>query len=307
MLENDANDTMYTRKGEIMNQILAYADNLEYLFEQGTSMLVHSVYKHTINLISGNQMIALTPRQSILTPLSIQLDLSDYQFAKLAIKQNDEVKFNTMGLQIQGQEFSLLLALGYYLNIRNFSKVSLEDACEIQRLLATTLFKQAAKGELVQAAMYVLFTHSIEFSLQQTFFASSLKEFLRAETEESLIQILTNFIGAGEGLTPAGDDFITGVIASNSLLPWISSDGEEILTKEIVLKSNKTTLISQHYLLHATQGRFNKLVVEFMDLCRTNLDIVPVLNEIRAIGHSSGTDFLLGVYFGLKRGGIESC
>lgn len=298
---------MYTRKGEVMNQILSYADNLEFLFEQGASMCVHSVYKHTINLISGNHLIALTPRQSVMTPLTIQLDLSDYQFAKLKVAVNDEVKFNTKGLQIVGQQFHRLLALGYYLNIRNFSEISLANACEVQRLLATSLFKQAVKGELVQAAMHVLLEHPVHSNRQIAFFVTSLNHFLKVETEDQLIEGLTRFIGAGEGLTPAGDDFITGVIASNSLLHWMSEHAEKKLYEEIIKNAPKTTLVSQHYLVHATQGRFNKLVVEFMDLCRTNLDIVPVLNEIRAIGHSSGTDFLLGVYFGLKRGGIESC
>ncbi len=116
---------------------------------------------------------------------------------------------------------------------------------------------------------------------------------------------VTLLLGLGEGLTPSGDDFLSGFILGlrifslsfNIFFYEFSSLSQTILT----LAKNLTNKISYHFLEEAyagLAGRFVRVMVNNLftyDITTLETSILQVIK----IGHSSGADFLTGFYFSL--------
>ena len=119
------------------------------------------------------------------------------------------------------------------------------------------------------------------------------------------ITVIRKIIGLGQGLTPSGDDFITGFLA------FIHLNGDSLLPGSMIRSINSfiemevhnlTTTVSAAYLTSASQGEFSRSLYEFThSLAVGNHDLVrdKTYNLISA-GSSSGIDTILGVLFALK-------
>lgn len=104
---------------------------------------------------------------------------------------------------------------------------------------------------------------------------------------------LAGFIGAGEGLTPAFDDFLTGMLFVDrfTLINRINMPDDFFANI-----SRRTTVQSLQQLGFAANGklslRFESFIGEFMSRNLKSADIVKIIN----CGHSSGTDILCGIW-----------
>ncbi len=107
--------------------------------------------------------------------------------------------------------------------------------------------------------------------------------------------------GLGNGLTPAGDDFLMGVIYSF----WVSREAGEAAHWAKVLvdaASQRTTSLSAAWLKAASRGETNE-PWHRMVKALGQLDSQPVSDaskRIMEIGHSSGLDALSGFVLGLR-------
>lgn len=105
-----------------------------------------------------------------------------------------------------------------------------------------------------------------------------------------LNSVITNgefekLVGLGSGLTPAGDDFLVGYIASR-----------EILGKKIPFEidCSRTTKLSGHFLSNALSGKFSSAVIDFLK----SGDMA-----ILSFGKTSGVATALGILKGMEYGG----
>jgi hypothetical protein len=118
-------------------------------------------------------------------------------------------------------------------------------------------------------------------------------------------QALGQLAGLGPGLTPSGDDFIVGYLAALhsrcSCEPLLRSFLDE-LTAPLTELAAAANPISRQFLLDALEGDFSESLERLVLAVRA--DDEPRLRESVArlvrTGHSSGTDSLLGVLFGLR-------
>lgn len=98
-------------------------------------------------------------------------------------------------------------------------------------------------------------------------------------------------IGRGPGLTPSGDDMLTGMMAVfhaaqislNIFLP--SAERLEMLT----------TAVSCSYLNNARLGEFTTPVLQVMRCLQTGRDPNRALRRLLGVGHTSGADIILGI------------
>jgi hypothetical protein len=105
-------------------------------------------------------------------------------------------------------------------------------------------------------------------------------------------------VGCGPGLTPAGDDFLTGAMLASS--PVISPYRTRI---ECLL--SRTTYTGRTLLWTALRGRFPAYMVDFIEtvLCHPASEIA-VVHAVRAAcahGETSGTDALAGFCWQIQR------
>jgi len=123
----------------------------------------------------------------------------------------------------------------------------------------------------------------------------------KAELESGVSEL----IGYGAGLTPDGDDFLLGYLAS--LWPWqrlgAISAHLKLLRPAIKSQLHQTTSISRHYLELALQGHYS----ESIDNLTTVLihgsppaDVKRSAINVMKFGSSSGADCLGGFLHGIR-------
>lgn len=122
----------------------------------------------------------------------------------------------------------------------------------------------------------------------------------RKEIERSTKQL----IGMGVGLTPSGDDYLTGLLLT--LRRWSKQFGfisQAIFMGELNLMT-QTNIISQHQLYFALQGEGKQSVVEFIgDFVNDEMaygEFQKQVQDVLNIGSTSGFDILLGILAGFN-------
>ena len=121
-------------------------------------------------------------------------------------------------------------------------------------------------------------------------FAQLDKEFKTNRLE----QFFYKFAGLGIGLTPSGDDFLTGLLAT-----WQYFEApqykkvERCCDKWLQNLKERTTTVSYFMLKQCLEGQVNETLLDVLE----NLDKKPIayLQRVIEIGSTSGTDMLTGI------------
>jgi len=116
---------------------------------------------------------------------------------------------------------------------------------------------------------------------------------------------LRALIGLGSGLTPSGDDLLTGFLAGL----WCTVRGKSerarfiaSLGKRILRLSARTNDISRTYLYHAVHGQVSSLLADLAGAISRGEDPRCLSDSAKAAmqtGHSSGMDAVTGLMVGL--------
>lgn len=115
---------------------------------------------------------------------------------------------------------------------------------------------------------------------------------------QKVVANLEKLLGLGVGLTPTGDDVLTGILAS-----YFASHHQLIgLEKLVTITKLKTNMVSEAELSEAFQGRFAQTVqAVFIAIHSENEEMIKkAVNQLRMVGSTSGSDLLAGIIFGLK-------
>lgn len=136
----------------------------------------------------------------------------------------------------------------------------------------------------------------------------------RSELEPTLLRELTarpratlpKLLGRGTGLTPYGDDVVSGLLAT--LLAAGDPCAPDLATDVARLAPMRTTLLSATLLRRAAAGdvipQFARLT---RDLIAPSADLAERITTLQAIGHTSGAGMLLGLHLGLTHITMRSC
>lgn len=131
---------------------------------------------------------------------------------------------------------------------------------------------------------------------------TGLCEALAAEDLKQAQPHAVQLIGLGPGLTPAGDDFLLGLLVALNIPESpgyaLRAIGDFVLACAV----RQTHVISLAGLRHAAAGRARECIVS---LCEALLlgdpeNIRPALERVLRIGSSSGTDITLGLLSGFR-------
>jgi len=110
---------------------------------------------------------------------------------------------------------------------------------------------------------------------------------------------VNSLIGRGPGLTPSGDDFIAGVLFSLHFLR--NKQLLEMFSGKVSRVLNKTTRLSQHFLKYALAGKWGKTEQDLMiALMAGTGNLNRAINNLLAVGSSSGADELQGIMAGIR-------
>lgn len=119
---------------------------------------------------------------------------------------------------------------------------------------------------------------------------------------KALEEAVKDLVGFGVGLTPSGDDFLTGCLATL----WFCLGPEdflvEFLRRELMRHLDCTTFISAQMLRWVCQGRIRLSLLRLIaELCKGNLEAAELnLQALLQVGATSGHDMATGVRCALQ-------
>lgn len=116
-------------------------------------------------------------------------------------------------------------------------------------------------------------------------------------------------VGAGGGLTPAGDDVLAGFLAGLRLLPralatappghawrgWLEGLARGVATDALAAAPTRTTAISAALLAHAARGEVAVPVGDALRALAGEGALAPAVERLQRVGHSSGRDLAQGL------------
>ncbi|MGB7800940.1 DUF2877 domain-containing protein [Buttiauxella sp.] len=108
---------------------------------------------------------------------------------------------------------------------------------------------------------------------------------------------MTSLLGLGIGLTPTGDDYLSGLSAVLFISGHPARQYRPLFISVLARAKNKTTLLSAITLREAIDQRFRESIHNFIYhvLNGEQQHIQQFINEIKKIGSSSGCDMLCGM------------
>lgn len=267
-----------------MHQITILSQYALQCFHASSIGTVHSIYRKTINLFIGEQLLALQTSGTPLSPLSLITDLNQQQFESLSLHPQDSLLLFSMfsfqnaaivNLALDEQPLSPTM---YFFPI----KKALSSAPPIGFVPLYSTSDTIVSSDLLLLTAQKHITDSAHFYHQASYL----------ESAASLVRLL----GLGSGLTPSGDDFLCGVLAGLILRDMWQHPFTICLKDEIRSHLSDTNTISQAFLKCALLRQFSLAVCNL----KANPDYSGIIRDFSSIGHSSGMDTLCGIYFALN-------
>lgn len=284
---------------------------------------VHSVFNGACNIETEHEFITLLSSDKNMGPMSVLVD--------------DQIKVNFIELKIV-QDLKFIFNVNVIYNSEKNIFIRLESAqiwssqvlikptsCAEKDLLENVKVLENALSEYGRfygiAPMVSLLSDEFPdlllkrfciYSCERNFefikyrFINFIKDLLRVDMKE-ISERAKCIIGFGAGLTPAMDDFISGLMISFIYIGnYYDLNISNIykLNKNIISVSlNKTTKVSSQMLKHSAIGETNDAVRELLNSLTNHSSIERIrstlFNTIN-YGETSGTDTALGIYVGCK-------
>lgn len=343
------------------------------LLKKNQKLKVHSVYRHTINIVVKDRILAFHRNIIPLTPLSLALPFSEKEFDCFemeaqrtgvvnlyvqhmaeplhSISETQRIKvtnFNETEIfspeSLKSSEFSDRCC---WIQTGNFEKnagkiILWED--RLDRRNKSDVFKpdwdKQNIADSILPALLPILTQNYQLggfsdcavTSQKRKDDSFITQILRNKTaailsenmskdisehvtenlskETGFEKLIGSLIGLGPGLTPSGDDFLTGMLFAFVLQETIGAGSKtdmgkiEEKKKQVckVISENlkRTNDISKEYLFCAMENRFGELYHMLQEQFFYGSVKKDLFCRIIHTGHSSGLDTLNGLAVGLK-------
>lgn len=254
--------------------------------QQDFACVVHSVFKSACNLAWGESLLFLAanpigngPTTLLLRP-GVTVDLREFFAAdetvvcRAATLRGSRVAVQVAEATVWRPDLPRALLPS--------TRVRINQQCATQRLLHWRC------------------THTSVIARQAASVVDALVLAARDCDATRAEPLVARLIGWGEGLTPAGDDFLVGWLAAMDRLANCDAQRDflDALHRVIVARVGATTLLSRHFLRLATRNLRVEPIERLLDalLCEHRIDIVhDAIRSALAIGATSGADTLSGV------------
>jgi hypothetical protein len=282
---------------------------------------VHSIFSGAIDVaLRDGSMISIVREEVGSGPINVLTDLPrERSMAELGVKTKAEVLRKDHEIQI-GSKGAVLVSLQHarlYRTEKNFPTKP-RSIPEIRANVAAVARTAARRGH--NQGLGGLIPLLVPTVMEKTKRPAELNSFSRlalprvrsllSKIGEGRISELgadvQNLAGLGPGLTPSGDDMLSGLMASLVVIAHnLKEDVARVrrVNREIALSARKrTTMLSEEYLSQAARGETNE---HFQELIKKVLTESP--NEARRsaelvlkVGETSGTDTVLGILLGFQ-------
>ena len=261
---------------------------------------IHSVFNRTFNVVTKDNQL-YTVVQSDIFNGSRQIKISVTDFSLLKVKSDMKIVETKTGIVINQQEINIEQAEKYVpiklIFPEKMSKSVGQITNEIHQQLNNQLdtvgfYRKNFETDVEQVLFDLLINRSANF-------IQGIKENNSELIQKSIIELL----GLGHGLTPSGDDFLTGASLVLNSQNYPFSEITQKFNKTILANLANTNLISGNELSLAINGKSLEPILEFIQQLfdgKNKQEIQPNIDLILKIGSSSGSDILAGIIEAVK-------
>ncbi|OCA85847.1 hypothetical protein A8F94_13350 [Bacillus sp. FJAT-27225] len=290
----------------------AASNEIYKIVERNQKGYVHSIFNNSFNLAFGDSLIHIGDVEKGISPFGIGLNKQDVQQFIREIRGNQNVVWHRHSetfvfsegpsLSIGQAELANPVLYGFMYNLWHLKDNLLFVADRLlqedwQTGLAQTNNDKIMLIKFLTDPIFNQKDHPILHELD------NLKMLARGDQSTDANNVFNYWIGRGLGLTPSGDDVITGICAIFSALEGTNDVFQQQLKTYLFEYGRKrTTHISLEYLLYAAENKFHSHLIQMcqvMDKPR-GTEFMTALEEMRKIGHTSGADTVIGVLLGIK-------
>lgn len=270
---------------------------------------IHSVFSHVINVEIGNaghgRLLTVSARAGDNAPDTIVADVEDWALCNLRVGH---------AVHFMGEK--VFLGDGHCLSVADAQPWSCRlprypvDASRLVENLALARRRLASKGRGIGVAGtgFAPAREANAGDLEKTLIGefregrAGLCLAIEAGDEAAAQRQVDRLVGLGPGLTPAGDDFLVGLLAVLNLPGSPGAAWRRIGAQVVASAIRRTNSISIAALRHAACGQVRESLVGF---CRALIDeraepMLEALDRVLAIGESSGSEIALGILSGFE-------
>jgi len=264
-------------------------DTFKRVHSQEFQGVIHSIFDHTINVVLNKQipnMLTLGGRRVRGSPNSVFLE--NFQELKSHIFRGQKVNLAQGKLFIDPQ-----------LEIK--FRIDTVGTSEKHNTLPSNLSQKIEKLNILELKSNP-YTNNPAYRPFLTPLLCEIQSLKQALIGGEHIRIRKNgqrLIGLGVGLTPSGDDVLTGLFLTLNSLPKCKEKVVEDILGKNGSQLSHTNLISQHQLYFAALGEGKANVLSFIEESDPEL-IEERAQSVLEIGSTSGFDTLLGIKLAME-------
>jgi len=234
--------------------------------------LVHSIFENTINLLtSKNEIISIIQKNRFILPRAIIIESTDFAALKKNLNLDDYI------ILTKTAKTKILIKTD---NIEILSDINLRR----QKIFFSSYDLQfISKNCLENLELF-------NANLLYFFDNRNLIELLKFYKAVDFFEISNYLIGRGQGLTPTGDDILTGMLYA------LKNDFKKYLhlKKSVLSVLHKTNIFSQNILIYAMKDYYNEFI-EKLYLAAATKKFDDCIKLAKRYGHTSGFDILIGL------------
>jgi hypothetical protein len=264
---------------------------------------VHSVFSNVINLRVNHELVSLISQGGFNSPISLKVDKENFDAYK--VKEKIAVSAKKEALTIgNGIKISNLNEVESWIPKTNKKETGQINTKTLQ--LVSELVKIYGKPEGLKPLLHII---NGEKSSNMNIYSEKAVPLITSIIEsfpeelETAVNHASNLAGLGPGLTPSGDDLLMGLACTLNLFGNHYGINHEAFTQKLLRSiEGKTNFISRAFLKHYTEGKPSENIDSFY-LSILNGNPEAIEENIRKncrVGHSSGTDTIIGVLLAFK-------
>jgi hypothetical protein len=255
---------------------------------------VHSVHAHAVNVRHGDSLVALVHESLDDAPWTIRVWDGDWS-AVAAARIGDEVEFAPHAVVLRRGADGVRIALPAAGSQILRASAGIPSDESLRRAFAVL---DRVPSPAAATPFGALVADALTAGIQRLRTAArSLLETDAPDAPDAVATAAERLLGLGEGLTPSGDDVLTG-LAFTAAHPGLGLTALLVpLHTAIATADRRTTRLSAVTLRAALHGRARRRMHDLIDALIS--DDEPALRAAVAstaeIGHTSGLDILTGI------------
>jgi len=253
----------------------------------------NSRFSHAANYLFGKHLVSLVDPFIGAGPLNIVVEHETHHNIDRVIVGHEKVIFDDC-------TYACTTAIRYDSSL---PILSLSDLQLIKNNLPT--FKRILKDCALAKSIAFLFDEPEELNSPSSFESLLKKRFHKGTKligEGRVLEAVRTMRGLGFGLTPSGDDFISGFVLGLNLQQIPLKNVFQNLINDIFVIAQSENPLSRAWLQCSIKGRvFEKMKQVIRALGQRDLnELLRAVHRLLTVGSTSGIDMAVGLVFGME-------